>query len=240
MRGSLSGPGLPTIVPATEHPACTAPSSLWQPLDVTKLVSDGPPLRADYYEGLARRAELFAAPITADGKPVAGGDVERVREVVFEEVRFRAEQPEAVSASGDPCSGRQYAGVLHDPVVTDGALVTNEYPSLAGLTPEERLWVRTHELGHAIDAVVQAVPEFNKLPLEERMAILKELEALRAALAAKGHTVSYSTGKELFANLYAAMLLEPDLAEKLAPNASKFFGGLVNDHPELSRILAFR
>ncbi len=222
--------------PDTPTSTCTTPASWWRPIDTAARLMVGPALSSDYYIDLADKVNNFGASVVVDDEPVSEEDITRIRTLVFTDIRTTDAVATRVSADGTACaSAEPFANVS----VEDGDLINKEYPRLAELPPDKQLWLRAHELGHGIDAVVGAVEDFNKLSEAERVEILTELQRLREALAAKGYVVSYTNGKELFANLYAALMLEPKLAEDLAPNASQFLGGLVNNDPELGKVLKF-
>jgi hypothetical protein len=192
-----------------------------------------------YGPGIERRSMIFNAPYEVGSRRITDGEVRTVRDVLFESVDYNKSQPE-VTQDGAPCSRSFYADASFERRSHGTVIATNEYPLLHELSPEMKEWVRAHELGHALALAVYAEDAHNALPLEERKQILEELRALHEALRAAGKPTSLNTPREAIANVYAYLMKDPAFVKGHAPHAAQFFGGLVNDHPSLSRILSFK
>jgi hypothetical protein len=197
------------------------------------------PVPKNYEYGLERRSHSFNAPLTVGSRSVTDGEVRDVRDVIFDSVDYNKGQPKAVSGS-DVCGRSYYADTIVESRPHGDALTVNEYPLLLNIDPETKSWVQAHELGHALDRVVDGEKNFNALPVEERKWILEELHALHDALKAAGKPYSLNTPREAIANVYAYLMKDPAFVKAHAPHAAQFFGGLVNDHPSLSRIIIFK
>jgi hypothetical protein len=163
-------------------------------------------------------------------RPLTREEIELLTRVIFDEVRKDARITD--SAGENLPIAEVFTGSGDDP----DTLIQTRFGSYESLDAEQKASVAAHELGHALEYLLNMDEIFASMTHEEKMKFLAEI-GMADAFSKNGPT---SDLDEMFANFLELYIQNPDSARSIAPYSTKIIEEAIAKDPLLSRLFSVR
>lgn len=214
---SIMGPTSIHEIPKSQIPSVVSPIPPHEMRPFYQISFWPIPVSEEYRAGLERRLQLWDGPVDVLEQGADSEALRKIEEAIFDEMHFKKQPVEGMGSTS--CERRYYASITAD----SGGIASTKHTLLALLNPEARAWVAGHEIGHALDRILDLPHVLDELPPDKRADFLQELKEFREYLVQHGKPHNgLSTGREILADAFSYALREPALLKEQAPLVYEF------------------